>query len=354
MKHILKKTYAISGSLFFLFFIQDTTARSVYRPRDPLLPEITVSWSDETKYYTLRESHLEEYAFFKLFDRDYFFSHQLPKGPISFRHNNSLKVNSTILIALIDTLIQEINQKKSEFTHFKVLQEKNFNRDQISGLLIVKFNNYPFVVKLFIETPPSFVQPFDKGWEPRFFFIMGGGANRHMTGFTRIKNLELVTKRLKESTYWSEKVDVPRKWFWMPPSSRWIKITGKNIGNQSPLTTQIPGTYCIIADAIEPDHVFSMLNTQQRTLALELANYLEMLVDAHINNFMIEKNSKKIVIVDTEHFPTLVGLDEKPPYFNSYTSWYLYLSRKCFNDMFLRTKKTRREAQRKRNDMQLI
>lgn len=353
MKHV-HKMHARRGFLFILLFITyEMSPRSVYRPRDPLMPEITVSWTDSPVSYTLRESHLEEYAFFKLFDRNHFFSHLLPKGPISFRHHETVKVDSSVLTSLIDKLIQEIEQKKPEFSHFKVLQEKNFNRDRVSGLLIVKFKDYPFVVKLFVETPENFVQPFDKGWEPRFLFFMGGGVSRHMTGFTRIKNLELVNNLLQQSPYWSQKVDTPRKWFWVPPSSRWIKIAGKNIGNK-PQVTQVPGIYCIIADAIEPKHIFSIFNAQERDIALDLFNYLEMLVDAHINNFMIEKDSNKIVIVDTEHFPTIVGLREKPSRFNSYASWYMYLSRKCFGDMFLRTKKTRRIAQTRHNAMHLV
>jgi hypothetical protein len=60
---------------------------------------------------------------------------------------------------------------------------------------------------------------------------------------------------------------------------------------------------------------------------------------------MIEKNSGKIIIVDTEHFPSFVGLKEEIT-FNNYTEWYLYLAGKCFKNEFLLTKKERRNPKK--------
>ena len=43
---------------------------------------------------------------------------------------------------------------------------------------------------------------------------------------------------------------------------------------------------------------------------LRFAHYLENRVDAHVDNFMVEKSTGIIVLIDTEHFPTMVGLKE--------------------------------------------
>ena len=77
---------------------------------------------------------------------------------------------------------------------------------------------------------------------------------------------------------------------------------------------------------------------------MELCNYLDLWIDPHIDNFMPEKGTDKIVIVDTEHFPSFVGLKE-PVTFSGYLSWYTYLATKCLKSMFFRTKKERRQAQ---------
>jgi hypothetical protein len=59
---------------------------------------------------------------------------------------------------------------------------------------------------------------------------------------------------------------------------------------------------------------------------------------------MIENNTNKIVIIDTEHFPTTVGIKEKV-YFNNYFEWFSFLAGKCAKDWFFRSKKDRYLAQ---------
>ncbi|MCA9769899.1 hypothetical protein KC460_00855 [Candidatus Dependentiae bacterium] len=354
-KYISGKNYLLRPFLCFLLCTgYSLKSRSIHRPIDPLIPRITTRWVGNKEKFSFQDSHLEEYALFKLFDKRFLFFHQLPKTQILYRHHIDKCVTSDLLEKEIQQLIKEVHGGKREFTHFTVLQEKNFNRHLASGLLIVKFKKYPFVVKLFIETPSSFVKPFDKGWEPRFIFFMSGGVNRHLTGFTRIKNLELINKKIRSSKKWSKFVDTPRKWFWVPPKSKWIELAGYNIGGKEKQKIRFPGTYCIIADAIKPERIFSVFNPKERKIALELYNYLDILVDAHINNFMIEKGTKKLVIVDTEHFPTVVGFRKRPPKCKNYTSWYLQLSSKCGKETFFRTKKERRAAQTVPNEMQLL
>jgi len=210
--------------------------------------------------------------------------------------------------------------------------------------MILKFKRYPFIVKLAIETPETFINPYCKGLDNVWFFPLGGGINRHLAGLTRIKNLQIIKERLAKHPQWATMLDLPRKWYWVPQNSDWLKITGSNIGGHKKISTKIPGTYCIIADAIESKEQFSLFNNDQTTLALSICNYLDLWIDPHINNFMIETDTNKIVIVDTEHFPSVVGIKEKVA-FDSYTSWYLYLMGKCTKDWFFRTKSERQITQ---------
>ena len=79
---------------------------------------------------------------------------------------------------------------------------------------------------------------------------MGGGVNRHLSGFTRIKNAQAFKEFITKNPYWQSRVDMPRKWFWLPCNTRWITIAGANIGKYKQVSIDIPGTYCIVADAI--------------------------------------------------------------------------------------------------------
>lgn len=331
--------------IFFLIIIPASLiSRSIHRPYDNQLPTITTSWLNDNKKYVLSDSHWELYPIFKLFDEHFFNNHLLPQDDIFFRNSTYEKIRPQLINHMIEELIEEIKQQKKQYTHFSVLQKKDFNRKRGCGLLILKCKQYPFVVKMFIETPKSFIDPWCKGREPVFFFYMGGGVNRHLTGLTRIKNLTMINEKIKNNSHWNTFISTPRKWYWLPKDPQWIAIHGKNIGPEKNIYTKIPGIYAIVADYIEKEKGFSLGNPHDRTVALSLCNGLDMLIDPHIQNFFIEKNSRKIVIVDTEHFPTVVGFKEKKA-FHNYLSWYLSLAGKCAKDMFFRTKNERKDAQ---------
>lgn len=329
-------------------------ARSIFRPKESWVPKIAVKWVNGTKTYTLQDTHLEEYPLFKTFDHDFFYKHMIPTHPISYRMESEKNVAGSVLSEKIELLLQEIYHRKKHFNDFIVIQDKNFNRRKRCGLLVLKFKEHPFILKLFIETPKSFVSVHAKGFEPVCFFYMAGGVNRHMTGFTRVKNLYRVRKKIATSDHWSSFVDTPRKWFWLPKKGPWFEIKGTNIGGKKELRTEIPGIYGIIADAIDAEKELSIMRVEDTRLAMKLCNFLETSIDPHISNFMVEKKSKKLVIVDTEHFPTVVGFKEKE-HFSGYSAWYARLSTKCAKDMLFRTKKEQKAAQRQPyNDMQLI
>ena len=116
------------------------------------------------------------------------------------------------------------------------------------------------------------------------------------------------------------------------------------------ITTILPGTYAVIADAINTEQNMTISQKEMNKIIMQLCNDLDVIVDPHSDNFIFKYNKEKkdftIVIIDTEHFPTIVGLKEKKRFRNHY-SWYLYLAGKCFYDGYLRTKDQRYYAQTK-------
>ena len=399
-------TYYFVFFIAFLSLAHNSQARSIHRPKDPFFPEISVCWSDDDltplsgepssggpftpqqvsrlaftpellskdaenhrpnetkqasgngpdddlKIYTLKNSHLEEYPTFKVFDEKHFYENILPEDALSFRNDPASSVEGATLNKLIETLFDEIDQKKKRYAHFTILKKKDFNRRQKCGLLIVKFKDYPFVLKLFLETPKTFTQPTCKGFDNRWFFAMGGGVTRHLTGLTRLKNLAFIKRHISEHPEYSKEFDLPRKWFWLPQHARWLSIHGKNIGGKDHITTKVPAAYGVIADAIDGEKQITLFDQKYTRKSLELCNYLDQRLDPHIQNFMVEKSSGKLLIIDTEHFPTIVGFKKKV-YFNNYFSWYLYLAQKCTHDWFFRTKRDRREAQFEPSELALV
>lgn len=326
--------------------------RSIHRPIDYGLPAIRVRWLGDTRYEELRSTHLEKDALFATYDAAHFMKSQLPEGSISFRSDPHQTVSTKILKEQIEQLIAEVRKHKKRYTHFIILQDKNFNRKQAYGFLVVRFKRFPFVVKLFIETPHSFVHPDSKGFEPIFFFYMGGGINRHLLGFTRIKNLNHINKKLEENQNWASLIKTPRKWFWLPENPNWIEIEGENIDESGTVHTVIPGTYVIVADAITSNQTFSIKNAKHRKKALKLCNYLDLYVDPHIDNFMIEEGTGKIALIDTEHFPSLVGFKEKK-FISSYFDWYMKLMYKCAENLFFCSKETAKKSHRKKSELAL-
>ncbi len=250
-----------------------------------------------------------------------------------------------ILNNLMEEVIEEINQEKNFYKNFDILKKCDFNKKDKSGLLVLKSKEYPFVVKIFMENPKTFVKPFSKGFEPCYFFIMGSGANRFLSGFTRIKNLEAIKRKLSEKPEWSKLTDTPRKWFWTPSNVRWFTIEGENMSDKNELLkTSFPSTYAMVSDHIDSKKDFSLLNSSNRRMVLKLSQILGNRIDPHITNYIIEKGSRKLVIIDSEHFPTMVGL-KKPLVFNNYRTWYRKLIFKCIKDYLFRDKQMRLKAQ---------
>jgi hypothetical protein len=312
------------------------------------VPTITTEWDKRTtgeKIYMLKDSHLELYPLFQTFDKKHFKNNAFPDGTVSIRNQPKQSIVGSEFKKDIAHLFKEVCAKKKKFKDFEILKKRDFNFHKQAGLIVVKHKKHPFVVKLFMETPRSFVRPYNKGFEPHCIFVISGGATRHLLGFTRIKNALSLQNRLEESSYWSKKVTLPRKWFWVPDNHRWIRLDGYGIGNHKKITTHMPGVYAIVADYIDAEREFKISNKKDRRIAIDLSNYFLCRIDPHINNFLEEKGTGKIAIIDTEHFPTMGGFKERPR-MTSYTSWYLHLFTKYCKDRFGRTKQERRDLQK--------
>lgn len=328
---------------------------SIHRPYDPTVPVIRASWEDEDRCWTLRESHLEEVIFTR-FDESFFYDHLFPHdGEISSRHGDQV-IDVPVLSELLEKLISQLNKcrlSQDAFEDFIILKKSDYNWQKASGLIIVKFKKYPFVAKIFCKTPETFVSPYDEGFVPACCFIVGGGVNRHLTGFTRIKNLEIIRQKIVADPYWSTIIDMPRKWYWLPEKVRWFIVESDNIGSDGYACMRLPSIYVIIADAIESDGCLRLWKKSNRKLALDVSNFLDSRLDPHIDNFVVEKDTGKIVIIDTEHFPSMVGL-RKPCCLMSYCSYYFNLSIKYLRDKFCRSKRDRILAQRGGCDLRCL
>ncbi len=362
------KKYQLLYYFFLLLLIHDSEliGRSPLRTSEKNIPTITVFMTGNSKKYTLRASSLEEYPLFHAFDKKHFFSNMIPTTQINYFDNEHFSkkkiqgnVTGSILQKLAQTALNEAKQKKKRFTHFNVLQTKNFNRKHQCGLLVLEYKDYPFVLKLFMENAKTFVDYHCKGIEPIVFFYMNHcPSTRHTAGLTRIKNRSIILNKLAQHPYWSDQsIIIPRKWFWLPKTEPWLHIIGKNIGISKQLKTSMPSVYGIIADKMDMKtnkHVISL--KEKKKIAMQLCNDLYLLIDPHITNyhFALDKKTGRIgiTICDTENFHSIVGLKE-PKQCKSHSTWYFFLAGKCVEDMLFRTKNRRIAAQTEPHKMMI-
>jgi hypothetical protein len=331
--------------LIALLTILCSCRRSVHRPHHEAFPEITTYWHDlPATTFQLKNSHLEP-AIFNVYDEKYLMSQQLP-DKVSSRHAPHVAYDTRRLIDELEavvTQLQNTKKKIKKLDNFIILKQRDYNYLKHTGLMVLRHKEYPFVIKLFRETPANFVKPFNRGIEECAFFVLGGGMNRYLAGFTRIPNRNEIQKKIDSNRYWSDIIETPRKWFWQPKNNRHIAITGKNIGTK-PQYMLLPSIYAIVCDAIESDSDFSILDRNDRDIALSITDFLGIRIDPHINNFMKEKDTQKIIIIDTEHFPTLIGIKD-PFSINDFFTYYSRLAFKFFGNKLLVDKKTLRELQ---------
>ena len=339
---IRKQGVEMKKKLIIFFIINLTTiyaGRNIHRYNRAEVPRITVWSSEDTTKYKLTDYNLRPIPLLHVFDKEHFEKNLLPKEEIPYR-NNPKTISYKKINELIENLLNEIDKKYKNYTDFKILKESGFVRHKKCGLLILKFKDYPFVLKLFIEPPYSLINPYDKGFEMTNVFI-AGGALRHTLGFTRIKTLNYVKKQLEENPHWENRIILPRKWFWIPEKPTWLNIKTRNIGEKDKSFITMPLIYGVIADELVKD---PSKETDYYEL-MELSKTLDHRIDPNTKNFFIEKNTGKIALIDTELFPVILGYNEKINPQTNHINWYIQLAGKYLKEKAFTLKYKRIERQ---------
>jgi len=329
------------------------SCRSIHRPSNPTIPYITVTSTNKEYAQVWKKSisekprsvHKLQNKFLRLktlkkpFETSDFKKHLLPHGNLKYRKGDGL-IHTSILKIQNEQVLQEILQGKKTFTNFTILKDRDFNYKSLSGLIVLKNKNFPFVLKLSIEYPETFIEPLQKGYEAGFIFMLSGNM-RHLSGFTRINNLENARKALSKDPEYRHYIDFPRKWYWLPKSQPYLNINWHDTHNNHYETIKIPSIYGVICDYIEINRDLQQEEFYTlRDISMDVAQYLNFLVDPHDDNFVPEKNSNKIIIIDTEHFPTVAGL-ENGMNATGYNQWILELAGRTAKRWLWRSKQQR-------------
>lgn len=321
--------------LFLLVLHAFGYTRSPHREKEQNIPEIRVKYSNQSNSEAeiLQSYLLREAPIFKTFNEESFFKHLM----LTSVTIDSQKIYKADIDKLIDGLLEEINSNKKKFTNFKKLK-MGYNKFKKNGFAIVKFNDFPLVLKLFIETPYGITHPYEKGFEERGIFTMGGG-NRYFLGFSRIKNKDKVRKILDSKEKWKN-ITMPNKWTWLPNNTPWLQIDGYNIGGKKHQQIKTPAIYAIICEEVKPDGTKISKASRQY---LELCTELNYLIDPRSINFKVKNNN--LSMMDTEHFPTLIGTKRKLNASHTYSSWYVKIGGIYLKAGYLTSKKERQNLQ---------
>ena len=231
---------------------------------------------------------------------------------------------------------------KTRFTDFTILKCNEFYPQSLSGLIVAKFKKYPFILKLLMENPQSLTRPYHHGIYAMGIFTLSG-ACRHIIGFSRVKNSAYIMQRAATDPHWAQRLTVPKKWFWLPAQPQWLKITGYHIGHNSPQTIVIPAIYAVIAEEIQCHDTDCKPDPKE---CLACSAFLKCATDPNYSNFRIETQSGKLAIIDTEHFPLLMGLDPdhiRP--FKTYKGFYSRAAMRFIHRKLFQDKRTRRANQ---------
>ncbi len=220
-----------------------------------------------------------------------------------------------------------------------MLKKNNYNTRNGTGALVIAFKNLPFVIKVFRETPYTFVRPRYRDLEQRCLFKLSGGVSRYLTGFTRIKNLDYIRSHIQNDPTWKTTVDTPRKWFWIPPETPWFELKGINVNGIPEQTISFPSTYVVVADKIEIERTFTLTDAEDRHLVIGFTTGIGEYPDPNISNYVIDKNGN-VMFLDSEHFPSNLGMRE-PFNYTTHGTWYSYLVKKFFKDVYFKSKAER-------------
>lgn len=312
----------------FLYVLVPSTASARTRAaiRKQGMPQISVRWTnDAAEEYIAQARYFKPYIF-SMFAPD-FQDHLLPSNTIVSRDGKS-EVQGSQLSLEIEQTIGELRKGERKLTHFTILKDKEFNWQKFAGLIVLKSKTHSFVVKLFTENPATILDVRSKGMQHATMSRLSGGANRYLAGFTRIKNLELTKKRIQGMDL-PVALDFPRKWYWVPSSGPTMTLTGtkfKGPDDSKVYSMQLPSTYAIVADCINTDRSLAYMRNKYRVKILDLCQMLNFEIDPNLKNYHIERGTGKVVIIDTEHYRSLLALDDKKIPTNSYMMLHLYVA----------------------------
>lgn len=297
-------------------------------------PKIVVSESNSSQSYARTSIHYKEDPIFTIFDAPFFYKHQIPKDGITYPQGDGVISHDAINEA-ITRIVDAVMADGLPLPGCSILRDSNFNYATKCGLLIVKLEAYPLVIKLFRETAHSFVQPLSKGLEPTSSFFMAGGSNRHITGLSRIPNRSHLLSIIENHPYWQSIVEIPRKWYWSPPEIDWLIIDGYHFKTAEHLQTKIPALYAVVADYMEVPIAASVPPETQEEMIMDLCCTCALHLDPHLKNYIVYQptpdDHPKIIIVDTEDHQCMTGLNGNMTCSN-YIAWYILLGSKFLCD----------------------
>lgn len=326
--------------IFLCYSLLTGCGRHYISTRSPLrsaarMPKIVVADSESPHTYGRTSSHYKENPIFTIFDETFFFANQVPASGITYNNADAI-ISREMLDQKINAIITAVMEGITSLPGCTILRDSNFNYNTQCGLLIIKLDHYPFVVKLFRETAESFVQPLTKGLEPASSFFMAGGSNRHITGLSRLPNREYLLSVIEADPHWREIVQIPRKWYWVPESIAWLTIDGYHFKSNTELHTKIPALYAVVADYMELPHESNIVpHKEQEKIIMDLCCTCNLHLDPHLKNFIVYQTDVSeqptIAIVDTEDHQCMTGLNGAMTCAN-YIEWYLMLGTKFLCD----------------------
>lgn len=299
----MKNTYGI----LLLCSILQSEIDATHTRHKPLAKELFTRWIDDDVVYTEKTHHADTQHLFHAYNKAECDAYALPKGPITYRNNHEKTIQGQVIYQDIARVIEQLRAHEP-ITQFTVLKDAEFNYHEVAGLLVLKSNTYPFVVKLFCETPKSFLRPADKGFRHACMARMTNGLTRYLSGFGRIKNCAHIRHLLTQHP--EHQLDLPRKWFVLPEGTRFFELVGHNFDTK-PLRTELPACYAIVADEIASDISFRKLKRDHSKDILHLCQTSNFCIDPNRRNFCIEKGTGKLVLIDTEHFSQTLGFKTK-------------------------------------------
>jgi hypothetical protein len=289
-------------------------------------PQIQISQSHTDTSATLTSRYLSKHVF-EAFDQKYFDTYYLPKTDITHRNKPHQSTSGTTLATIVDQTVQSIIQTGQPTDETEIMKSSGFSFSHKAGVIILRCKNHPFIMKVFIENTQSLAHPFRKGLEAIGIFIMSGGLNRYLTGFSRVKNLYTFKTEISQHPYWQSKIDAPRAWFYTPDNTPYFSMYGSRFFENATYYADMPAIYAIICDEI-----FGSSENIDSQTTLQLFQDFDNHIDPNPSNFLREYETQKIVLIDAEYFPSIVGLD-RHMYVSSYFSWYMQLAIKCAKDI---------------------